>query len=1104
MDQSALTQIEALCDALYQGSNPALRAEAQQKLLLLQSSIEYIPQCQFILNNSKNPYACSLAATSLEALITQFWNNFSCDQKIELRNYVLSHLANNSEGMPDFVSSSITRLAARITKLGWFDHQELRDYIDEVKKFLQATVAHNIMGHKLLDALVTEMNIPSSGKTLTAHRKVAVSFRDLHLYNTFQVALTTLNQLQQNAITGISPDQSKKMGTLALNLCYSCLTFDFIGTNPEESVDDVGTVQLPSNWKPLVQDTSIMQLFFDIYKASEPPRSSTALQILIQLSCVRRTLFQTEKERMAYLQVLLSGIRDIMNSKQGLDKVDNYHEFCRLLGRLKASYQLSELIKVAGFIDWLELAADFTVKSLQNWQYSMNSIHYLLALWDRLVSAVPYLPSDALVASQVLKRCCLTVVENYVKIMLESVDTVVSADGAVEDPLEDEGSLKEQMDKLPKIARLQYESFAQYLKSAFEAYFSQYEQAIAQGSAVNRQQLEVLEGKLTWIVYMTGGVVSVQQSDPRAGKTDMVWDGQLSKCMFQLLHAMERRMSMSNGQSKPDSKLEMAMLFYFQSFRKSYIVVDNAYSSSILPSMMSSSAGSTPAAHPLLAYALSSGPSDSMEKSSADPQTIFEAMNIGELPVVMNMIINKLCTNIKYWNRSNEILDFTLEIFIEFINSYNATKTLLGLESIGFLIKNHVGSQFPFLGYDNDNKYRITFYTALSRLVFSAAEDSMNSFDVFIEPQEAIARQLGEVKDLRDNTVKIAIVGLLRDLRGILDATHNKRTYNLFFDSMFPLLFPLLGRVTETWFDDEKVMTAVLKFLQEFVHNRVQRIVFDQSSANGILLFKETSSILCSFGSRILSLPVRQDIYVEKYKGIRLMLQTLTHALSGGYVNFGVFALYNDPCLQNALDVSLQMCLQIPQADVLTYLKLSKAFYAFIEVLFRNHLDVLAGLDSVVFNQLIKLTHEGLQSSDPNICSYCSTTIDNLATYMFLNVNKDKPTPRAVRKHIKAEPSLLPMVMTTLMNQLLYASHSNHWAVTRPILSLMLSQEGIFVEYENQLISSQASPENQTKLKEEFAKLVLDIQRSVDTLNRDRFTQKLTLFRLNVRQFLTL
>jgi exportin-7 len=152
------------------------------------------------------------------------------------------------------------------------------------------------------------------------------------------------------------------------------------------------------------------------------------------------------------------------------------------------------------------------------------------------------------------------------------------------------------------------------------------------------------------------------------------------------------------------------------------------------------------------------------------------------------------------------------------------------------------------------------------------------------------------------------------------------------------------------------------------VFNKSQRIVFEQSSANGILLFRETSNILCIYGSRVLQIPVQRDIYVEKYKGIRLMLDVLCCALSGNYVNFGVFALYNDKALQNALDVSLQMCLQIPLNDIITYIKLSKAYYAFLEVLFRNHLDVLCGLDSPVFIQLVKTIHEGLQSN--GIISY--------------------------------------------------------------------------------------------------------------------------------------
>ena len=54
------------------------------------------------------------------------------------------------------------------------------------------------------------------------------------------------------------------------------------------------------------------------------------------------------KERQVFLDYLMKQIQDIMQTKQGLDEEENYHEFCRLLGRLKASYQLSELVKTRG------------------------------------------------------------------------------------------------------------------------------------------------------------------------------------------------------------------------------------------------------------------------------------------------------------------------------------------------------------------------------------------------------------------------------------------------------------------------------------------------------------------------------------------------------------------------------------------------------------------------------------------------------------------------------------------------------------------------------------------------------------------------------------
>jgi len=137
------------------------------------------------------------------------------------------------------------------------------------------------------------------------------------------------------------------------------------------------------------------------------------------------------------------------------------------------------------------------------------------------------------------------------------------------------------------------------------------------------------------------------------------------------------------------------------------------------------------------------------------------------------------------------------------------------------------------------------------------------------------------------------------------------------------------------------------------------------------------------------------------------------------------------------------------------------------------------------------------------VSAQCASTIDHIATYIFLNQNRDKPVAQMVRTHMASEPDIWHQLMSTLFNSLLYASHANHWAVTRPILSLLMASEAAFSDYQANLIASQ-SVENQDKLREEFSKLTSDIQRSLETTNRDRFTQKLTMFRLNVRQFLTL
>ena len=80
---------------------------------------------------------------------------------------------------------------------------------------------------------------------------------------------------------------------------------------------------------------------------------------------MRRSLFNNA-ERGKFLNQLVTGVREILqHPAPGLTDPNNYHEFCRLLARLKSNYQLGELVMVDNYSESIQLMAKFTVESLQ-------------------------------------------------------------------------------------------------------------------------------------------------------------------------------------------------------------------------------------------------------------------------------------------------------------------------------------------------------------------------------------------------------------------------------------------------------------------------------------------------------------------------------------------------------------------------------------------------------------------------------------------------------------------------------------------------------------------------------------------------------------------
>ena len=504
-----MSHLEVLCKQLYESQSASERSEAEKALVTFQNAPDGLDKCQMLLERANSPYSQLLATTTLTKLVSRTAQVLSLQQRIDIRNYVLQYLYSRPK-LATFVVQGLVTLFARITKLGWFDSSKetenfvFRNVIADVTKFLQGQAEHCMMGVQLLSQLTCEMNQISeadANRSLTKHRKIASSFRDSQLFEVFQLSCTLLRTAYENRKNlNFSDESQHELLKQLLRLAHNCLTFDFIGTSTDESSDDLCTVQIPTSWRPAFLEFSHLQLFFDLYSALPSTLSPLALSCLVQIASVRRSLFNNA-ERGKFLNQLVTGVREILQNPNGLQDPNNYHEFCRLLARLKSNYQLGELVMVDNYPESIQLMAKFTVESLQMWQFAPNSIHYLLSLWQRMVASVPYVKATE---PHLLETYTPEVTQAYIRSRLESV-AVVIRDG-LEDPLDDSGMVTQQLDQLSVIGRCEYGKTCQLLVQLFDQAASSYQEMI---SNINTPKVDVkiAEMRLAWLVFIIGSAV---------------------------------------------------------------------------------------------------------------------------------------------------------------------------------------------------------------------------------------------------------------------------------------------------------------------------------------------------------------------------------------------------------------------------------------------------------------------------------------------------------------------------------------------------------------------------------------------------------------------
>mmetsp|Transcript_37087 Transcript_37087/g.148002 ORF Transcript_37087/g.148002 Transcript_37087/m.148002 type:complete len:1034 (-) Transcript_37087:449-3550(-) len=1017
--------LESMCRAMYEGQDQKQREEAEKTLMPLGESAENVVACFSIISGSSEPLAQVFAAACLLKIADNHWTRIPEAQRVELWKFCYSLLAERGPGLASYVVADVTAVFCRVTKLGWNDEGPYRSIVDDVSKFLEASEEHCDIGLIILNRITIEMNqsTPAIRKFFSQaqNRKVATSFRDLLLLRIFELSLSTLTRLSP-------PPAHSALRLRALQLAQSCLGFDFIGASFDEASEDMGTIHVPVAWRAVIEDPKTLTLFFDTYNGSANVNAEVAgktIECLVQLSSIRRSIFSTDEKRLNYLYQHMRATVEVLSNNRGLDQPETYHHFCRWLSRLKANHELSELMGSDLFPDWIRNVAELTLHCISSdWSIVGNSLYYLLNLWSKLVHPISKLKRNS---STSLETYVEKIVQMYVTSRLHALQSETSPSDW--DNLDDEENIAqeefaEHLESIPAIFRLHYDKTAQFLIQLIDPLLEQYKAGITNNvPAVDRF---LLERHLAWLVRVSGSVVGGRIISTSSENQEHS-DGELSSRVFQLMIYTvdeDRSRSKMGVGKQPRGMIELdgAIVDFIQSFRKAYIG-EQAVSTSKVYVRMS------------------------------------ERLGISDHIVVLDVVASKIACILQKYGIvcGTAVVKKTLQLLSDLAFGHSSGRLLGKLKTIRSMLNNHGEESFLFMKGSSMGQQRTLFYQTLTKILFSLISlgefDPEAEFERFLQPLqlrlEAIAAVQSDEMMINDPEVSNALIGALRDLRGIVTATLLKKTYTMFFDWFYPQHVPLLYRAIRVAAaaGSYPVCNPLLKFYAELVSNKPPRIIFDPSSPNGILLFRETSKIIVSYCTATLAqwnAAGRQgsDPYRQLYKGAATCLLMFSRSLSGNYVNFGVFGLYGDTALEDALRVSLEIALAIPVKDLLAYQKVSKAYFSLMDNLCANHASSIVAVEHDVFVHIVSTLQEGLSVSD--VWSHCTEALDHLSEFRFRSSMKDTQNSRNFAAHLERSPNLFPTCLETVFTLILHEDCTNQWSLSRPLLSLILTNEGSY------------------------------------------------------------
>jgi len=140
-------------------------------------------------------------------------------------------------------------------------------------------------------------------------------------------------------------------------------------------------------------------------------------------------------------------------------------------------------------------------------------------------------------------------------------------------------------------------------------------------------------------------------------------------------------------------------------------------------------------------------------------------------------------------------------------------------------------------------------------------------------------------------------------LRGLFRGALTHRNFALLFDWFYPEYFGIIKKSLDVFKEkpwDDEVLLVIMKCIHDLLDNSSNRLRFDTWSINGLIVYKESASLMNGLMEYFDCLspkqkpPLHKDIDREVFKFLRLLLGMLEHCIQGNYINFAICEYYND------------------------------------------------------------------------------------------------------------------------------------------------------------------------------------------------------------------